>query len=125
LFAQFIQFQMILSRNQPSASLLEEMATRLRREFEPEQIVLFGSCAWGHPTEDSDIDICVIVPYSTLSPLQRSILAHRLLRGLGVAKDVIVKTRAEFEQYSHVKGTLEYAIATRGKILYDHEPLPA
>ena len=35
---------------------------RLAAEFDPEQIILFGSHAWGTPTEDSDIDLLVIVP---------------------------------------------------------------
>ena len=31
------------------------------REFEPLQIILFGSYAYGTPTEDSDVDLLVIM----------------------------------------------------------------
>ena len=32
------------------------------REFRPERIILFGSYANGKPTEDSDVDVLVIMP---------------------------------------------------------------
>ena len=41
--------------------LLEEM-TRLVDEFQPEQIILFGSHAYGTPHPDSDVDILVVMP---------------------------------------------------------------
>ena len=31
------------------------------REFEPRQIILFGSYAYGAPTEDSDVDLLVVM----------------------------------------------------------------
>jgi uncharacterized protein len=34
------------------------------REFRPRKIVLFGSYAYGKPTEDSDVDLLVIMPFS-------------------------------------------------------------
>jgi len=33
------------------------------REFRPQKIVLFGSYAYGNPTEDSDVDLLVIMPF--------------------------------------------------------------
>jgi predicted nucleotidyltransferase len=38
-------------------TLLEEMTRRLVAELQPERIILFGSYAWGAPTEDSDVDL--------------------------------------------------------------------
>lgn len=32
------------------------------REFRPEKIILFGSYAYGKPTEDSDVDVLVVMP---------------------------------------------------------------
>lgn len=102
-----------------SDEALDEIKSRLCLGFNPEQIFLFGSRVWGEASKDSDADIFVVVSESALSPLGRSIAAHRLLRGLGVAKDVIVQTRAEFERYCRIKGTLEYAVAERGELLYE------
>jgi len=85
-------------------TLLKEITQRLAAEFQPEQIILFGSHAWGTPTEDSDIDLMVIVPESELSPVQRAIRAHRSLSGLNISKDILVKTHAEVERFRYVYG---------------------
>ena len=39
------------------------MANRIITRFDPEQIILFGSYAHGSPTEDSDVDLLVIMPF--------------------------------------------------------------
>lgn len=100
-------------------NLLEEITRRLVAEFEPEQIILFGSHAWGTPDEDSDVDLLVIVSESDLPPIKREVQAHRCLGGLMVSKDILVKTRAEVERFSHVYASLECEILERGKVLYD------
>ncbi len=40
-----------------------ELAERIAQEFQPERIILFGSYAYGTPTEDSDVDLLVILPF--------------------------------------------------------------
>ena len=49
--------------------LLNETIERLKTEFQPEEIYLFGSHAWGTPDEDSDVDLMVIVPSSDERPM--------------------------------------------------------
>jgi uncharacterized protein len=99
-------------------SILDEMVRRLVAEFRPEKIILFGSCAWGEPTEDSDIDLFVIVPESDERPVHRMQRAHHCLGGLGVSKDILVKTRAEADRYRHVRASLEYKVFNEGRVLY-------
>lgn len=100
-------------------NLLWEMTRRLVEQFQPEQIILFGSWAWGAPTSSSDVDLMVTVSQSDLTDYERSVLGHRCLSGLGIAKDVLVKTRAEFDFFRDVRASLEYKIAHQGKVLYD------
>ena len=38
-------------------------AQAVAREFQPERIILFGSYAYGTPTEDSDVDFLVVMPH--------------------------------------------------------------
>ncbi len=99
--------------------LLQEMTRRLVEQFQPEQIILFGSRAWGAPTSSSDVDLMVIVSQSDLTDYERSVLGHRCLSGLDIAKDVLVKTRSEFDFFKDVRASLEYKIAHQGKVLYD------
>ena len=91
---------------------------RLKAEFQPEEIYLFGSHAWGVPTDDSDVDLMVIVPESDERPIRRMQRAHVCLIGIGFAKDILVNTRAEFDRYRHLKAALSHKIAESGKILY-------
>jgi len=102
-----------------SNNLLQEVTRRLVEQFQPEQILLFGSHVWGTPTAGSDLDLMVIVTDSALSDYERAVQGHRSLKGLGVAKDVIVQTRAEFDFFRQVRASLEYKVAHEGKVLYD------
>jgi predicted nucleotidyltransferase len=98
--------------------LLQEITRRLVTEFEPEQIILFGSHAWGAPTDDSDVDLLVITADSQERPAQRATRAYRSLRGLMAPTDILVKTRAEVNRYRHVSTSLENEVLERGQVLY-------
>lgn len=104
--------------------LLRELTQRLVELFQPEQVILFGSHVWGTPTAGSDVDVMVIVTQSNLSEYERAVLGHRCLSGLDIAKDVIVKTRAEFDFLRDVPASLEYKIAHQGKVLYEQRQSP-
>jgi predicted nucleotidyltransferase len=97
--------------------ILEPIVERLVMEFEPEEIHLFGSWAWGEP--GSDIDLLVIVAESDEHPARRARRAYRCLKGVGVPVDVLVKTRAEVDRFRGVKASLEYKILEQGKVLYE------
>jgi predicted nucleotidyltransferase len=99
-------------------ALLQTATQRLVTEFQPEQIWLFGSHAWGTPNEDSDVDLMVIVPSSNERPIRRMQRAHRCLRGIGFAKDVLVNTRSEFDRYRHLTASLSHRIFQQGRKLY-------
>ena len=97
---------------------LSEATQRLVTEFQPEQIWLFGSHAWGEPGQDSDLDLMVIVTESDESPVSRAQRAHRSLIGLGIPKDVLVKTRAEFDRFRNVVSSLTYKVSREGRLVY-------
>ncbi|MEK7674613.1 MAG: nucleotidyltransferase domain-containing protein [Verrucomicrobiota bacterium] len=99
-------------------SLIQTATQRLVAEFQPEQIWLFGSHAWGTPNEDSDVDLMVIVPSSDERPIRRMQRAHRCLRGIAFAKDVLVNTRSEFDRYRHLTASLSHKIFEQGRKLY-------
>ncbi|MBI2837251.1 MAG: nucleotidyltransferase domain-containing protein [Acidobacteria bacterium] len=100
------------------AGLLDAAVERLKAEFQPEAIFLFGSHAWGTPTADSDIDLLVLVSESQERPAKRMQRAHRCLGNLDFSKDVFVQTRREFDRYKHVPTSLQYQIIERGRKLY-------
>ena len=99
-------------------ALLQTVTQRLVAEFQPEQVWLYGSHAWGHPHEDSDVDLLVVVRESDETPIRRAQRAHRCLRGLRMPKDVLVETRQEVDRVKGLKTSLENAILSRGRRLY-------
>jgi uncharacterized protein len=98
--------------------LLEAMVQRLVDCFKPEQIILFGSYAYGTPNPDSDIDLLVIVPQSDQPRYRRAREAYGVLWGLAVPAEIVVMTRHEVERSKTVKSSLAHQAIHRGKVLY-------
>ena len=98
--------------------LLQTATQRLVAEFQPEQIWLFGSHAWGTPTEDSDVDLMVVVRESDERSIRRMQRAHHCLGDLDMSKDVFVQTRAEFDRYRHLRASIQHRILQSGRKLY-------
>jgi predicted nucleotidyltransferase len=99
-------------------SLLAEAVERLKLEFQPEEIYLFGSHAWGTPHDDSDVDLMVVVRDSGERATRRMQRAHHCLRGLRMSKDVFVQTRQEFDRYRHLSASLQHQIVEKGTKLH-------
>jgi len=98
--------------------LLNEITQRLKDEFHPEKILLFGSQAWGNPDESSDIDILIVTSKSSEKVAKKTARAHRVLRGLGISKDIIFRTKVEYETNVTFPSSLEYKIEKEGNLLY-------
>ena len=100
------------------AGLLEEVTARLVEEFDPEALYLFGSHAWGKPTEDSDLDLFVVLSKSDESPAKRGKRAHLSLWGVRAPIDILVRTRRETERHRALSTTLIAQIFEKGRLLY-------
>jgi len=98
-------------------SVLEEATRRLVTELSPSKVYLFGSRSRGDATPDSDYDFLVVVSSSEERPLRRAQKAYRALRGLGIAKDVIVTTADRFDRMKILEASLEHEVPTEG-LLY-------
>ena len=91
---------------------------RLKAEFQPEEIYLFGSHAWGVPTDDSDLDFMVIIKETAERGIRRMQRAHHCLGDLDMSKDIFVQTRSEFDRYRHLRASIQHQILQRGRKLY-------
>ena len=97
---------------------IEEVKKRLVKVYNPIAIYIFGSYAWGCPTEDSDLDLLIIIDESDEKTYKRPVAGYRALRGLNISKDLIVKTKEEFEQAADNITTLSYKIKNDGELIY-------
>lgn len=98
--------------------VISKMVRRIVTRFEPERVILFGSYARGAPTRDSDVDLAVIFPKLRGKRRDKAVEIGVALNGMGVAKDVIVLTREDYEEQKSVVGTIGHILAREGKVLY-------
>ena len=69
---------------------ISNIGKTIARQFKPEQIVLFGSYAYGDPTSDSDIDLFVILSHEGLAAHKAAEIRLALPTDLSI--DVIVRS---------------------------------
>jgi predicted nucleotidyltransferase len=98
--------------------ILAELVTRLRAAFQPECIYLFGSHARGEAGPDSDYDLLMVLPSSPMPRYQREQVAFRALAGMGISKDILVLTRAEFDRHRNALCSLSATVEREGVLLY-------
>ncbi len=102
-----------------SQEVIEEVKKRLIKVYDPVAIYLFGSYAWGCPTEDSDLDFLIIIDHSKEKIHKRSKPGYEVLWGLNISKDLMIYTQEEIEARLADQNSLIYKIINQGKVLYD------
>ena len=83
----------------------------------PEKIILFGSYAYGNPTEDSDLDICV-VEKSFKSKIEEKTKIRELLGDVNFAIDILVPKLDEYAFYKNEINSVYYDIDKKGEVLW-------
>ena len=97
--------------------IISTMTERIVRDFDPLQIVLFGSHARGEAHLHSDVDLLVV--FSELDDKRKTAVDIRVaLADLPVAKDILVSTPEELERHrTRIGSVLRYA-QREGRVLY-------
>ncbi len=92
----------------------------MRQVYDPEKIILFGSCARGDFGEDSDIDL-LIVKETPLRPLDRMREVYKVVYSPRhyLALDPLVFTPAELSRKLEARDSLICEIVREGKVLYE------
>ena len=96
--------------------LKKEITSRLL-PLNPEKIIIFGSYAYGTPTANSDLDICV-VEKKYKSKIQEKAKIDFLLKDIRIAKDILVPTSEEYNFYKKKINSVYNDIDTRGEVLW-------
>jgi predicted nucleotidyltransferase len=114
-----------------TVKLSDKLATQIMdalKPLRPEKVIVFGSYAWGRPTEDSDIDLYVVtqddVMPTTYDERMRSHLeVASLLREINkkVAIDLIVHTRPMHDAFVRLDSMFAREVMTRGQVLYEKD----
>lgn len=101
-----------------SQALLNSVRDRLVEGFHPVRIILFGSQARGQADARSDVDLLVVCPFSG-SRRELMLQMDRSLKGLGVARDILVMRPEEFERDKDIPGTIARPASQEGIVLYE------
>jgi predicted nucleotidyltransferase len=97
--------------------IIIKIANKIKTQFHSQKIILFGSYAWGEPTEDSDIDLFLVME-SNLRRDERAVQISDLFPYRLFALDVIVYTPEELELSLKRGNPFIKEILTKGKVLY-------
>ena len=80
-------------------------------------MLLFGSYADGSATEDSDVDLLVILPFEGKSVYQSVAMRMKLRPAFPV--DLIVRTPEQLEKRLNMGDCFLKEITEKGKVLYE------
>jgi uncharacterized protein len=106
-----------------SPELIDDIVKNLVNSLNPEQIILFGSYAYGEPNRDSDFDLLIVTKPSPEKGYQLAQKAYKSLNSLclTIPVDLVVATQAEVTSKSTVPSSLISRAVHQGKILYERK----
>jgi len=105
--------------------LIEEMTERLKK-LKPYRVILFGSYANGTPTEDSDLDVLVVLDSEKMAKnldekIERDMPVSKMLININrkIAMDLITYSKAEYEYLINQNDFFVKEINNTGSVLYE------
>jgi len=97
--------------------LINKFARQVAKQFNPQKIILFGSYAYGRPTEDSDVDILVIMPFKGRNPEKATEIWMAIKPKFPI--DIMVRKPAELKKRIQMGDFFMREIVEKGKVLYE------
>jgi uncharacterized protein len=94
-----------------------KLSQQIAEAFEPEQIILFGSYAYSTPTEDSDVDLLVVLPFEGQAFQKSAEILNYANPKFSV--DLLVRTADEIKQRIEWGDFFLREIVEKGKVLYE------
>ena len=96
---------------------IQGIGRTIAKRFNPRQIILFGSYAYGTPTEDSDLDLLVVMDHT--EPAARKAAEIRLALPSNIPMDVIVRSPKRVQERLDMEDGFMGDICNRGRSLYE------
>jgi predicted nucleotidyltransferase len=101
----------------PRRDAIQQYTEAIARAFRPERVILFGSHAYGHPTEDSDVDLLVVMPFRG-SALEQAFRIRDRLEHPGFPLDLLVRSPREIARRQAMGDFFIREILDCGEVLY-------
>jgi uncharacterized protein len=100
-----------------SQRTISSFARQVAQQFNPQKIILFGSYAYGKPTEDSDVDILVVMPFKGRNPEKATEIWMATKPRFPI--DIMVRKPAELKKRLEMGDFFLREIMEKGKVLYE------
>lgn len=96
---------------------IQKIVQQITESFHPQKVILFGSYAYGKATEDSDVDLLVVMETDE-NPLH---VAARIAAAIDhpFPLDILVFRPSELEASWKRKGIFATELMTKGVVLYE------
>jgi predicted nucleotidyltransferase len=95
---------------------IRALANQIGQAFTPDQVVLFGSYAYGKPRPESDVDLLVIMDSDLRNIDQALLITKKINYRFGV--DLIVRTPRQVKERIDMGDFFMRDIVEKGKVLY-------
>lgn len=97
---------------------IRQIVEKIVKEYQPEKIILFGSCVWGEPGPDSDVDLFVVKD-AVESRFNRERKVKEIIWGSDTPLDILVYTPEEVKTSINVNHNLFIEdIIRNGRVLF-------
>lgn len=97
---------------------IRAIAKHIAEKYNPEQIILFGSHAYGKPTAWSDVDLLVVMD-TPKGEMEAILEVAKSLPDVEFGVDIIVRSRAVLEKRKKLGDWFLREITKKGKVLYE------
>ncbi len=97
---------------------IRAIAKHIAQKFDPEEIILFGSHAYGRPTAWSDVDLLVVMD-TPKGEMEAILEVADALPDLEFSVDILVRSRGTLEKRKKLGDWFLREITTKGKVLYE------
>jgi predicted nucleotidyltransferase len=98
---------------------IRAIAKHIAEKFNPEQIILFGSHAYGKPNAWSDVDLLVVMDTAEGKEFEKSLEIRESLPFLTFGLDIVVRSRKVIEKRKKLGDWFLVDITEKGKVLYE------
>ena len=98
---------------------IRKIAKEIARHFRPRRIVLFGSYARGDATENSDLDLLVVVRRCGPAGRRSAPIIEMLAREYALPIDVVVRPEKAVRCWRNVPGSFLHRVLAEGVVLYE------
>ena len=108
-----------MTNNRKVRKILIDIVKNIKNKYQPEKIILFGSCVYGQPDSDSDIDL-LIIKNTRERPIDRRVTVSRIISDPKrlVPIETIVLTPEEINERLKIGDQFVKEILDKGEVLY-------